>query len=91
MAAIFAMENEPAVDRLILLAPAINLMPSANMEEKTISVPAWVYHGTNDEVIPFEGVETAARRIFRNLSFHRVDDDHFLHRTFQTIEWDKLL
>ena len=91
MAAIFAMENEAAVDRLILLAPAINLMPHAIDEEKKISVPVWIYHGTNDEVIPLKDVASVAKQMFSNLSFHSVDDDHFLHKTFQTIDWDRLL
>ena len=91
MATIFAMENEPAVDRLILLAPAINLMPYANEEERKISAPVWIYHGTNDEVIPLKDVASVAKKMFSNLSFHTVDDDHFLHKTFQIIKWDRLL
>ena len=91
MAALFAMENEPAVGRLILLAPAINLMPHAIEEERTIAVPVWIYHGTNDEVIPLKDVASVAKKMFSNLSFHTVEDDHSLHKTFQTIEWDRFL
>jgi pimeloyl-ACP methyl ester carboxylesterase len=91
MASIFAMENEPRVDRLILLAPALNLMEFTDYQEKEISVPVWIYHGKDDEVIPLKVVERVAERSFRNLVFHTVDDDHFLHRTFKTIDWDKLL
>ena len=91
MAAIFAMENEPRVDKLILLAPAINLMESTQYQEKKIAVPVWIFHGKNDDVIPLKDVETAAKRMFMNLSFHTEDDDHFLHKTFKSIDWDKLL
>ena len=91
MASIFAMENEPIVDRLILLAPAINLMRLSNYQEKDISVPVWIYHGRDDEVIPLKAVEHVAGKIFRNLSFHIVDDDHSLHNTFKTIDWGTLL
>jgi pimeloyl-ACP methyl ester carboxylesterase len=91
MASIFAMENEPRVDRLILLAPAINLMEFADYRLRRISVPVWIYHGTQDEVIPLKDVEKAAKQSFEDLSFHVVDDDHFLHRTFQTIDWQSLL
>ena len=91
MAAIFAMENEPRVDKMILLAPAINLMESTQYQGKKISVPAWTYHGKNDEVIPLKDVESMAKRLFMNLSFHIEEDDHFLHKTFKTIDWDKLL
>jgi len=91
MATIFAMENEQHVDRLILLAPAINLLPYADHMEKKISVPVRIYHGKSDDVIPFEEVASVAKKIFTNLSFHTVEDDHFLHKTFKTIAWDRLL
>jgi len=91
MGSIFAMENEPMVERLILLAPAINLMEFTDYHKKKISIPVWIYHGKNDEVIPLKAVEKIANTAFRNLSFHIVDDDHFLHKTFKTIDWDKLL
>jgi pimeloyl-ACP methyl ester carboxylesterase len=91
MAAMFALENEPQVDRLILLAPAINLLSSMNYKGKNISVPAWVFHGRNDAVIPLGQVEAMARKLFSGLSFHVVDDDHFLHKTFKSLDWDTLL
>ena len=91
MASIFAMENEPRVDRLILLAPAINLIEFSDYREKKTAVPAWIYHGTHDEVIPLKAVEKIAKKAFQNLSFHTVEDDHFLHKTFKTIDWDMLL
>jgi len=91
MAAIFAMENEPRVDKMILLAPAINLMESTQYRKKKISVPAWIYHGKNDEVIPLKDVASMAKRLFMNFSFHIEDDDHFLHKTFKTIDWVSLL
>ena len=91
MGSIFAMENESRVDKLILLAPALNLMEFSNYQEKAISLPVWVYQGRHDEVIPLSVVERFSRRCFRNLTFNAVDDDHFLHRTFKTIDWDRLL
>lgn len=91
MGTIFAMQNEPVVERLILLAPAINFMEFLNCRESPLSIPVWVYHGTKDAVIPLQDVEPVANRCFANLSFHSVDDDHFLHNTFKTIDWDNLL
>jgi pimeloyl-ACP methyl ester carboxylesterase len=91
MATIYAMEHEPRVSRLVLLAPAINLMESEVFPQKEIQVPTWVYHGKEDEVIPLLEVEKMARRLFTNLSFYDVDDDHYLHRTFKTLDWDDLL
>jgi pimeloyl-ACP methyl ester carboxylesterase len=91
MGAIFAMENTPRVERLILLAPAINLMDFLDFRESTLSIPVRIYHGRNDEVIPLKEMEPVAKRCFTNLSLNIVDDDHFLHNTFKTIDWDRLL
>jgi len=91
MASIFAMENEPRVKRLILLAPAINLMEFTPYRERKIEMPVHVYHGRQDDVISLEDVQKVARQVFSNLTFHAVDDDHYLHKTFEKIEWDTLL
>ena len=91
MAAIFAIENESQVDRLILLAPAINLISSTDYKDKNISVPTWIFHGKSDAVIPLSQVEAMAHKLFSQLSFHVVDDDHFLHKTFKNLDWHTLL
>ena len=91
MASIFAMENESRVDRLILLAPAINLIGFTEYASRETYIPIHVYHGTNDDVIPLENVGKVARNCFRNLTFHKVQDDHMLHSTFKTIDWDSLI
>jgi pimeloyl-ACP methyl ester carboxylesterase len=91
MASIFAMENESRVDRLILLAPAVSHLGFAGYGSRRISLPVWVYHGRRDEVIPLSDVERVARQTFTNLSFHAVEDDHSLHETFKSLDWDKLI
>jgi pimeloyl-ACP methyl ester carboxylesterase len=91
MASIFAVENEPCVRRLILLAPAINLMEFTPYRERKILMPVHIYHGVQDEVIPIGDVERVANQVFPNLTFNAVDDDHYLHKTFQKIEWETLL
>jgi pimeloyl-ACP methyl ester carboxylesterase len=91
MATIFVMENEPRVKRLILLAPAINLVEFAPYRERKIQIPVNLFHGLQDEVIPINDVEEVAKQVFSSLTFHAVDDDHYLHKTFETIEWDNLL
>ena len=91
MATVFAMQNESRVDKIILLAPAINLIEFAPYERRQISVPVWMYHGKDDQVIPLAQVEPIAKELFLNLSFNVVEDDHFLHNTFKTIDWDSLL
>lgn len=91
MASIFAMQHELRVDRMILLAPAINRISEAPYVKRKISIPVHIYHGTHDEVIPPKEVEREAKDLFQHLTFHIVDDDHFLHRTFRAIDWDGLL
>ncbi len=91
MAAMFAMDNESRVDRMILLAPALNLMGFSDAHERETSVPTWIYHGKDDEVIPLETIEGVAKKTFRHLTLHAVDDDHYLHKTFKSIDWQELL
>jgi pimeloyl-ACP methyl ester carboxylesterase len=91
MASIFAMENEQRMKRLILLAPAINLMEFSPYRERKLQLPVHLYHGRQDDVIPLEDVRRVARQVFSDLTFHAVDDDHYLHKTFEKIDWDALL
>jgi predicted esterase len=91
MGSIFAMENQHTVDKLILLAPAINLLELSGYQSKGISVPVVIYHGKKDNIIPLEEAEYAARKYFHNLTFNKVEDDHFLYNTFHKIDWDTLL
>ncbi|MFC1841143.1 alpha/beta hydrolase [Thermodesulfobacteriota bacterium] len=91
MASIYAMENESSVDKLILLAPAINLIGMTDYQNRSIDTPVIIYHGTNDDVIPLESIEPIAEKVFKNLTFNKVEDDHMLHNTFKMIDWDTLL
>jgi len=91
MASMFAMDNEQRVKRLILLAPAINLVEFSPYRDRTIGIPVHIYHGWQDDVIPIEEVERVAGQVFSNHTFHAVDDDHYLHKTFEKIEWQPLL
>lgn len=91
MGALFTMANESRVKNLTLLAPAIHMIHLAPRKIKKISIPVCIYHGTEDNVIPLTNVEKIAGKFFTNLSFHKVKDDHFLHRTFKTIDWEGLL
>jgi pimeloyl-ACP methyl ester carboxylesterase len=91
MATLFTMEKESMVEKMILLAPAINLMDASTQSNRKISLPVTIYHGKNDGVIPLDQVQSKAREIFLNLSFHVAEDDHFLHETFKTIDWEGLL
>jgi len=90
MAAIYAREIPARVKKLILLAPALLCPEFASDPLPAISVPADIYHGTKDAVIPLEPVRILAGKVFSRLTFHVVDDDHILHKTVGEIDWPAL-
>jgi len=91
MAAHFAMENEKRIKKLILLAPALNLSEFKPNDDKPLSMPVIIYHGTQDDVVNPQTVKDIAQKYFRNLEHHFVDDDHPLHKTFSSLDWKRLL
>ena len=91
MAAIFALNNQERVKKLILLAPALACEEFELHIQKRIDTPVIIYHGKNDDVVPLAPVHDIARRVFENLTFNIVDDDHILSKTFKSIDWDNLL
>jgi pimeloyl-ACP methyl ester carboxylesterase len=91
MAAVYAFKNEPKVRKLILLAPALNLEEFKPYLERSLHIPAMVYHGRRDDVVPPESVHEIARKVFKNLQHSLVEDDHSLHDTFGGMDWDRLL
>jgi alpha-beta hydrolase superfamily lysophospholipase len=91
MAVIFAMEYPDAVKRIILLAPALNFPEFANYRIRQIDVPSWMFIGRDDIVTPAEKVVPTAGKIFTDLRYTEVDDDHRLGRTFRTFNWKAML
>ena len=91
MAAVFALYHADRVRRIILLAPALTLPEFEPYLAMRSEVPAVVYHGIHDDVVPPAGVEAICRRVFTRLEYFPVDDDHMLHKTFRGLDWDGLL
>lgn len=91
MAALYAMEHPSRVARMVLLAPALHLIDAAPGKKQVVEMPVTIYHGKQDTVVPLPLVHPVALRLFTGLSFHVVEDDHYLHRTFQDLDWDALL
>jgi predicted esterase len=91
MAATYTFNNRESVKRLILLAPALVFHEFEPYLERKTDAPVIIYHGKNDHVISLTSVHEIARRVFENLTFNMVDDDHILSKTFESIDWDKLL
>ena len=91
MAAIYACNNEDKVKKLILLAPALNLEEFKPYLNNRIDIPVIIYHGRNDDVVPVASVQKLARKVFTNITYNIVDDDHPLRETFKSFDWDELL
>jgi predicted esterase len=91
MAALFATQAPGQVRKLVLLAPALTLPEFAEDLPAPIAVQTIVVHGTRDELLPLEAGRTLAEKVFTNLTYLVVDDDHRLHKTAETLDWKSLL
>ena len=91
MAAVYACLHEERVKKLILLAPALHLEPYNQYRNKKLHIPIVIVHGLRDDVVPLATVRTIAEQLFENHTFNAVEDDHSLHDTFATLDWDSLL
>ena len=91
MATIFAIQNNNAVERVVLLAPALNFPEFSGYAIQRIDTPTWLIIGREDIVTPAEKVVPTARKIFATLHYEEVVDDHMLARTFRKLDWKTLL
>lgn len=87
MAALYGHQFPGQADKLILLAPALVWPEFVQLDADSISTPTTIFHGICDEVIPIKNVQELAERVFTNLEFHAVKDDHTLHETARNIDW----
>ncbi len=90
MAACFAIAHESQVNKLILLAPALNF-PGYRIPEKKIGIPVYLLIGSRDTVTPKETVLPLAEKSFANLEVNLVNEDHLLHQSFASLDWAALL
>ena len=90
MGACLAIEQPERVRRLILLAPALNFH-EFRIPNKKIAVETIVVIGADDAVTPPSIVVPAAEATFANLQLSIVADDHLLHNTYRSLDWDHLL
>jgi pimeloyl-ACP methyl ester carboxylesterase len=91
MAAVYAFDHPDRVKKLVLLAPALAFEQFDIDIRGQVDLPVVIYHGSNDQVLPLSLVRENADRVFENLVFNVVDDDHVLSRTFEFLDWDNLL
>ncbi len=91
MGALFTCQHPEQVRKLILLAPALNLPAFAGNLPAPVDVPTVVIHGTQDDVVPLEPVRALAERVFRNLTYHVVEDGHRLQKVVPALDWSVLI
>ncbi|TET60741.1 alpha/beta hydrolase [Candidatus Aerophobetes bacterium] len=91
LAALYVFQNRDRIRKLILLAPALNLPEFAPHLSDKLTLPVYIFHGKADEVIPPKLIQTIATKVFADLTFTMVDDDHRLSRKFTSIDWHKLI
>lgn len=91
MAAQFALQNEEHIQKMILLAPALNLPEFSPNDGQKLQFPVIIYHGTDDNIVDPYAVKSIAGKVFRQLEHHLVNDDHSLHKTFPSLNWGKIL
>jgi len=92
MGAIFTCQHPEQVRKLIMLAPALMLSEfTAFLGREPVSVPTIIIHGTQDTIVPLEAVHKIAKGVFSTLTYHIVDDDHRLHATTDTLDWEAIL
>ena len=91
MAAVYACLHEELINKLFLLAPALHLEFYQPYQDKKLHIPITIYHGLQDDVVPIDEVRGIAEKLYMNHEFHAVDDDHSLHKTFPSLDWDSLL
>lgn len=91
MAALFTTQFPQRVRKQILLAPALFLPEFADHLPEPVAVPTIVIHGEQDTVVPLAPTRALAEKVFLNLDFRVVDDDHRLFDTTQNLDWKKIV
>jgi pimeloyl-ACP methyl ester carboxylesterase len=92
MAAIFTCQHPDQVRKQVLLAPALMLPEFAPFQgQEKVGIPTTIIHGRQDDVVPVESVRPIAERVFSNLTYKIVDDDHRLHATTDNLDWREIL
>jgi pimeloyl-ACP methyl ester carboxylesterase len=92
MGTVYTCKHPTQVRKLILLAPALLREPfGSHLDLEPVSVPTVIIHGTLDDVVPLGPVREIAKKLFTNLTYHIVEDDHRLHKTAQEMDWNTIL
>ena len=91
MASVYTCKFPTKVARLILLAPFLVTPELVPEKYSPVDVPVIIFHGKNDKVVPPKPSHVRAEKLFTNLTYKIVDDDHLLHKTVKTVNWKELI
>ncbi|MCK4478898.1 MAG: alpha/beta fold hydrolase [Candidatus Lokiarchaeota archaeon] len=91
MGALFTLKYLSKVSKLILLAPYLSTPAIDPKKYSPVDNPVIVFHGKLDEVIPIKRSRARAEKIFTNLIYNTVDDDHSLKKTVQALDWEEII
>ncbi|MFX1574676.1 MAG: alpha/beta fold hydrolase [Promethearchaeota archaeon] len=91
MGVLYTCNHPQRVKKLILLAPYLST-PLLNPKKVIPTyVPVIIYHGTLDNVVSMKKSRMRAQKLFKNLTYNIVDDDHKLQKTTKNINWKKIV
>ena len=91
MAALYTYNHPQKVKKLILLAPYLSSSLLNPKDFSPIDIPVIIYHGKNDNVVSMKNSRILAQKLFINLTYNIVDDDHKLQKTTKNIDWKRLI
>lgn len=90
MATCYAIKHPEKIQKLILFAPALNF-PEYEPPDKPLEIQVDIIIGKADDVTPPDRVIPLAQKTFSAPSIHEVEDDHMLHQTYATLDWQQLV
>jgi len=91
MATLFTLNNPEKVSKLILLAPYLSTQKLDPKKYSPVDVPVIVFHGKQDKIVSIKLSRVRAEKLFTNLVYNIVDDDHSLQKTVQALDWKKII
>ncbi len=91
MATIYSCQNPEKILKLILLAPYLSSLELKFKKYSAIDVPVIIFQGNHDNIISVKRSRTCAEKFFTNLTYNIVNDNHRLHETFKTLDWQNLI
>ena len=91
MGALFTLKYPSKVSKLILLAPYLSTPALDSKKYSPVDIPVIVFHGTLDEVVPIKRARARAEKIFTNLTYNSINDNHSLQKTVQALDWKEII